>query len=157
MTERQQATLVAHGALVFLAGMAAGFPFAFEVLGRVELWPVPGSVEVDMPGDVRGWRMAHLEGILNGVLLIAVGAFGGRLVLSAARARWLVGGLLVTAWGNIVAAWIAPLAEVRGLTFSGVSWNSVVFLLFMAAVVGVLLAMWLVFVGARAARSRAGS
>jgi len=151
MTERQQATLVAHGALVFLFGMAAGFPFAFEILQRVETWPIPGSIAVDIPGDVRGWRMAHLEGILNGTLLIAVGAFGGRLVLSASRARLAVGGLLVTAWGNIVAAWIAPLAEVRGLTFSGASINSLVYLLFIAAVVGVILAVTLVFLGARAA------
>lgn len=154
MTERQQASLVAHGALVFLLGMAAGFPFAFEILQRVETWPIPGSIAVDMPGDVRGWRMAHLEGILNGTLLIAVGAFGGRLALTATQARWAVRGLLVTAWGNIVASWIAPLAEVRGLAFSGASWNSVVYLLFIAAVVGVLIAMALVFLGARGAMGR---
>ena len=81
MSERLQALLVAHGALIFLAGMIAGFPFAFHILGRVELWPIPGSLDLQIPGDYRGWRMAHLEGILNGLLLIGVGAVGSRLRL----------------------------------------------------------------------------
>ena len=67
MNERDQRTLIRHGALVFLLGLAAGFPFAIEILGRFDLWPV--SIEMDMPGDYRGWRMAHLEGVLNGMLL----------------------------------------------------------------------------------------
>jgi hypothetical protein len=47
MNERDQRTLISHGALVFLAGMAAGFPFAIEILGRFDLWPL--SIEMDMP------------------------------------------------------------------------------------------------------------
>jgi hypothetical protein len=140
--------MVAHGALVFLAGMAAGFPFAFEILGRIELWPIPGSLAIDMPGDVRGWRMAHLEGVLNGLLLIAVGSFGDRLQLSPRAAAWVGYGLIVTGWGNIVASWIAPLTETRGLSYTGVGWNSVVFLLLMVAIAAVIVAMALVFRGA---------
>ena len=150
MEPTQQARLVAHGALVFLLGLAAGFPFVFEILGRVELWPIPGSITFDPPGDVRGWRMAHLEGILNGMLLIAVGSYGSRLRLSARGAAWLCGGLLVCAWGNIIASWLGPLTESRGLAFAGFSWDTLVFLIFMAAVVGVVIAMVLVFLGARA-------
>jgi hypothetical protein len=150
VSERLQSLLVAHGALIFLAGMAAGFPFAFEILGRVELWPIPGSVEADLPGDYRAWRMAHLEGILNGLLLISVGSVGGKLRLSRRAAAWVAWGLVVTGWANLVASWIGPLSETRGLSFTGLSWNSVVFLLFMVAVVAVLIAMWLVFRGASA-------
>jgi hypothetical protein len=148
--------MVAHGALVFLAGMAAGFPFAFEILGRIELWPVPGSLAVDVPGDYRGWRMAHLEGVLNGLLLIAVGSFGDRLRLSPRAGAWVVWGLVATGWGNVVASILAPLTGTRGLAFSGASWNTVVFLLFMVAVVAVIVAMALVFRGA-VARARQAS
>jgi len=151
MTERQQARLVAHGALVFLLGMAAGFPFGFLLLGRLELWPIPGSLPIEMPGDVRGWRMAHLEGVLNGLLLISVGAFGDRLRLSPRAAGIVFWGLLACAWGNIVASWIAPLVGARGLAFAGASWESLVYLLFVVAIVGVLASMWLVFQGARRA------
>ena len=89
MSERIQALMVAHGALVFLAGMVAGFPFAFHILGQIELWPIPGSLDVQIPGDYRGWRMAHLEGILNGLLLIGVAAVGTRLRSSERAARWI--------------------------------------------------------------------
>jgi len=150
MTEKDQRTLVAHGALVFLLGMAAGFPFAFEILGRFELWPLPWTVEFDMPGDLRGWRMAHLEGILNGLLLISVAAVGSHLRLGTRGAAWVTRGLLVCAWGNILASWIGPLTETRGLAFSGISWNSLVYGLFVAAIIGVLGAMIAVFSGARA-------
>lgn len=150
MTEKDQRTLVAHGALVFLLGMAAGFPFAFEILGRFELWPLPWTVEFDMPGDLRGWRMAHLEGILNGLLLISVAAVGSHLRLGTRGAAWVTRGLLVCAWGNILASWIGPLTQTRGLAFSGISWNSIVYLLFVAAIIGVLGAMIAVFIGARA-------
>lgn len=149
MSPTQQSRLVAHGALVFLFGLAAGFPFAFEILGRLELWPVPGSVPISMPGDVRGWRMAHLEGILNGLVLISVGSFGDRLRLGPRGVAWVVYGLLVCAWGNIVASWIGPLTETRGLAFT-VGWNGLVYLLFVAAIVGGVGAMAMVFVGARA-------
>lgn len=149
---KQQSTLIRHGALVFLLGMAAGFPLAFELLGRLELWPVPGSVAFDMPGDVRGWRMAHMEGILNGMLLILIAAVGGKLVLSDKHAGRLVIAMLVTAYGNIAASWIGPLSETRGLSFAGMSWSSVVYLLFVAAIFAVVYGMWLVYVGARDSR-----
>ena len=148
MNERDQRTLVRHGALVFLAGMAAGFPFAIEILGRFDIWPLP-SLSIDMPGDYRGWRMAHLEGVLNGLLLISVGAVGSHLKLGPRGAAWVTKGLLVCAWGNIVASWIGPLSETRGLAFDGIGWNSLVYLLFIAAIVGVIGAMISVWSGAR--------
>ena len=63
----------------------------------------------------------------------------------------------MTGWGNIVASWIGPLTGTRGLSFTGLSWNSLVFLLFMAAVVAVLIAMVLVVRGAFAGARRAGT
>jgi hypothetical protein len=93
--------------------------------------------------------MAHLEGILNGILLISVAAVGERLRLSARQSGWVTGGLLVCAWGNILASWLGPLVGGRGLSFTGLSGNSVVYLLFVAAIVGVLAAMTIVFIGAR--------
>jgi hypothetical protein len=149
MNERDQRTLVRHGAIVFLLGLAAGFPFAVEIVGRLDLWPFPASPAIDMPGDYRGWRMAHLEGVLNGLLLISVAAVGGHLKLGKRGAAWVTRGLLVCAWGNILASWIGPLAGQRGLTFDGLGWNSLVYLLFVAAIVGVIGAMVGVWAGAR--------
>ena len=149
MDDRSCTRLAAHGALLFLAGMAAGFPLAFEILGAFDLWPI--RIEFQMPGDVRGWRMAHLEGALNGMLLLAVAAIGPRLRLEARATRLAVGGLLVTGWGNVVASWLGPLSETRGLAATGLDWNTLVFAIFMAAVVGVVIALVVVYRGARAA------
>ncbi len=150
MSERLRSLLVAHGGLLFLAGLVAGFPFAFHILGRVELWPIPGSLDIQIPGDYRGWRMAHLEGILNGLLLLGVGAAGGQLRLSERAARWAAWGFIVCGWANVAASFIGPLSGVRGLSFTGFGWNSLVFLLFMLAIVAVFIAMPLVVRGALA-------
>ena len=149
MNERLQSTMVAHGALVFLVGMLAGFPFAFLLLGKIVLWPIPGSIDITMPGDVRGWRMAHLEGILNGLTLIGVAAVGARLKLSHQAQRTVAWALIITAWGNMIASIIGPLFGGRGLAFGDGVANSLMYLLFVAAIVAVVIAMWLVFAGAR--------
>jgi hypothetical protein len=148
MNDRLQARLVAHGALVFLGGLVAGFPFAFLILGKVALWPIPGSVAVSLPGDVRAWRMAHLEGILNGLTLLAVAGVGGKLDLAERTQKLLVWSLIVGAWGNLIASLIGPIFGGRGLEFGGGAANSLMYLLFVAAIVGVVLAMVLVLRGA---------
>ena len=148
MDERRRALLVANGALVFMVGLIAGFPFTFVILGKIVLWPLPGALEVHLPGDVRAWRMAHLEGILNGLTLIGVAAVAPGLALGPRAQRVVAWLLIVTAWGNIVASVIGPVFGGRGLEFGGAAANSVMYLLFVAAVLAVLVAMALVFVGA---------
>ena len=151
MTERRAAAMIMHGALVFLIGMAVGFPYAFHELGRIELWPFPGSITVELPGDTRAWRMAHLEGILNGLTLMVVAAVAPRLSLTERVGRLVAWGLIVTAWGNVVASVLGPIAGGRGLAFGGGVANSIMYLLFVAAIVAVMLAMALVFAAARTA------
>jgi hypothetical protein len=154
MPARLQSLLIANGALVFLLGMLAGFPFAFVLLGKVVLWPIPGSADWAMPGDVRAWRMAHLEGILNGLTLIAVAAVGPRLALGARAQRWLAWSLIVTAWGNQVASLIGPIFGGRGLEFGKGAANDLMYVLFVVAVVAVVVALILVALGALRARTR---
>src|SRR5262245_61606363 len=155
MSDRLQSTMIAHGALVFLVGMVAGFPFAFVLLQKVVLWPLP-ALDWAPPGDVRAWRMAHLEGILNGLTLIAVAAAGRRVTLGARAQAWVGWGLIVTAWGNIVASVIGPVFGARGLEFGDGVANSLMYLLFVVAIVAVMVAMTLVARGAFAAARHAG-
>ena len=149
MVDELRSRLVFHGALVFLVGLLAGFPFAFFELGKIALWPLPGEIPVSLPGDVRGWRMAHLEGILNGLTLFAVAALLSHLRLSEARQRLLTWSLLITAWGNTIASAIGPVTGGRGLEFGGGVANGVMYLLFVAAIFGIVAAMVLVALGAR--------
>jgi len=128
--------IVFHGAVVVLLGMLAGFPYAFVVTGQLQ-------------GEERAWRMAHLEGVLNGLLMLAIAGIGGRLALSARQGTILAWALVVTGYGNVVAAVIAATFAVRGLAPGGSFSNTVVYTLFMAAIAGVLVALGLVAFGAR--------
>ena len=141
MTDRMRALLVAHGALIFLVGLAAGIPFAIEILQKFELWPLPFSIALDLPGDVRGWRMAHMEGILNGMMLFAFAGMVSILRYTPRSDMLTYWGLVIAAWANTVASVIGPLTETRGLAFGGF-WNSIVYLLFFASIIGIVAAVF---------------
>lgn len=138
MESRRCARLLLHGVIVVLLGLLAGFPWAM-VLAE------------DLQGEVRAWRMAHLEGILNGLLMMAAAAAGPVLVLSKRQARWLVQSFLLAGYGNVVASLVAAGFAVRGLAPAGPAANLVVYTLFMVAVLAVLIALGLLVVGARQA------
>lgn len=136
--------MIANGALVFLVGMGAGFPFGFAILAEA----APDAGGWKPPGDVRGWKMAHLEGVLNGLTLIAVAAAGDKLRLSPRLQSLVAWGLIITSWGNMSASIIGPIFGGRGLEFGGGVSNSIMFVLFIAAVFTVIASMGAVFKGA---------
>jgi hypothetical protein len=142
LSSRIRASLVLHGVIVVVLGLLAGFPYALVISG-------------DLVAELRAWRMAHLEGILNGLILIAVGAAGSLIALTPRKGHWLLVSLLVAAYGNVVAATLGALLGVRGLRPAGPAANIVVFVLFSAAVVGILFGLYLAGLGALRARMRA--
>ena len=135
--------LILHGASVILVGMLAGFAYALVVTG-------------DLEGSERAWRMAHLEGVLNGLVLLAVAGVADRLALGGGRATLLAWSLIVTAWGNVVASILGASLGVRGLAPGGNVANTIVYTLFVIAVIGILVALVLVAAGARAAEKETG-
>ncbi|MEM1249567.1 MAG: hypothetical protein AAGA81_10705 [Acidobacteriota bacterium] len=139
------ARLAFHALIVLTLGLLAGFPWANVINGTME-------------GDSRAWRMAHLEGLLNALLMLAVAAAGSLLTLSEARSRALVWLLLLAGYGNIVASIVGASTGHRGLTPTGPAPNLVVFVLFMVAVVAVFVAVALALAGAhRTARQLTAS
>ncbi len=152
MDKNMQRTMIGHGALVFLVGLLAGFPFVLYLTGDFPLGELL-SFEVDVAGDTRGWRMAHAEGILNG-MVVMIGAVILPVLNMSPETQKITGwALIITAWGNGIAAVLAPLFEVRGLYLGGGAANIVVHLLFMVAIVAVIVAMVLI---AKAAFKKAG-
>ncbi len=125
-----------HGVVVIVLGLLAGIPFAFVISG-------------DLAGSVRAWRMAHLEGVLNGRMVMAAAALGGVMTLSARQQRWLAGSLIVAAYGNVVASIVGASFGVRGLTPTLPLSNLLVFLLFTLAIVGVFPGLGLAARGAQ--------
>lgn len=148
MSQRLQSLMIAHGAIIFLLGLAAGVPFVWVVVSSIDPAQAAG-----IPGDVRAWRMAHLEGVLNGILLIAVAAGGAHLKLTPTAQQAVAWGLIVSGWCNIVASILSPLTNGRGVQFTGLDWNGLTYILFMIGVVGVVVGMGTLCVTALQRRS----
>lgn len=140
MDNRFQRTMIGHGALVFLVGLLAGFPFILLLTGNFPLGDIL-SFDVNVPGDVRGWRMAHMEGILNGMIVMLAATFLPVLGMAEKTQKIVGWALIITAWGNAIASVIAPLFGARGLYLGGSPANIIVHLLFMVAIIAVILAM----------------
>src|SRR5262245_19239808 len=71
---------------------------------------ITGSLE----GSERAWRMAHLEGLLNGMLAILAAGVWDVLVLSARQRSWLALSLIFAGYGNVIASIVAAVFGVRG-------------------------------------------
>ena len=56
MNKNMQMLLAGHGALVFLAGMLAGFPFASVLVASLD-----PSATTMWPGDVRAWKLSLIH------------------------------------------------------------------------------------------------
>lgn len=145
MEKKLRANLVFHGAVVILLGMLAGFPYAFVVMGTME-------------GELRAWRMAHLEGVLNGLLCIGAGSVVGVLALGDGMKRALTWSFIVMAYCNVVASVLGAVTGQRGLELAQPLSNALVFILFTIAIVGVFVGLGLLIFGARpgAAGGRGG-
>lgn len=161
MTSRIQSLMIANGALVLLVGMLSGLAFLFFLLGEISLWPIPVALHLQIPGDERGWRAAHIGNIANGTLVVALGAVLHRLPLGPTAQNWVAWGLIYTAWGNCVFYVLsAALTTGRGLSFGanrfggGDVYNSIAFLAAYVAVFAVIVSLVLI---ARAAFTAAKS
>ena len=69
--ETLQRQMVGHGLLVMVAALLAGFMLGFGLIGGLEI--MPGKI-VSMPyyGTTDGWVRAHVGGLTNGLMVIAV-------------------------------------------------------------------------------------
>lgn len=104
-----------NGVLMILAGLViAGFPLAFMVGEQFygQASPMP------LGGDHRGWVMAHLEGIFNGMMVVLLaGVTMVRPGMKPGREGWLVPAIILAGWLNVVASILAPILSVRGIVF----------------------------------------
>lgn len=133
--------LIGHGALLVFVGGVIGFGFLFFLMGKIALWPIPGEINYQFPGTSDSWRMAHLEGILNGILLWLVAAVIHLFPISVKSAVRTGYGFIVVGWTIVLASLLDPLfPNSRGLEFGGPLSNQFAFFLFY---IGIVLVMWL--------------
>ncbi|WP_051748364.1 hypothetical protein [Nevskia soli] len=134
-----QRLLIGHGALLIFVAGAIGFGFLFFLNGEISLWPIPGRIAVKLPGSIKAWRMAHLEGVINGLILWLVALLLPILPFALAGARRIATGMIVVGWTFTVASLFDALfPESRGLAYGGPLTNQIAFFMFY---IGVLIVM----------------
>lgn len=151
MTERMRAALFLNGTGLVALALLLGWVWFFALLGHIVLWPLPIDIPVSIPDDGRAWRMAHMEGITQGLLLMAF-AFGGQYMrLSRGQFTCLYWASLATAWLFTLGAAANAICGTRGLAFGGGPFksglaNDVIYLAGWPPVIGVHLmvglALW---------------
>ncbi|AEG47860.1 hypothetical protein Sphch_0159 [Sphingobium chlorophenolicum L-1] len=141
MTANLTRLAVLHGALMILTGLIiAGFPLVMLV-ARDSYGYVPAF---DPGGDYRAWLMAHLEGLLNGLLVIALTYAAALRPSTKRRATVIFWSLLAMGWGNTMASILAPIFTVRAMTVDGSMANDLIFGIFGIGFVGTLIAFYTV-------------
>ncbi|MBA4285573.1 MAG: hypothetical protein C0434_08595 [Xanthomonadaceae bacterium] len=114
--ERGRLILVTHGSAVAVIGLVSGFGLVFAILDAWHVWPLTLATNLPVPGSEHGWRVAHVAGVLNGMLMILAGLALVPVAAGRTAQRWIVGGLVWTGWGNTLFFHCANLSSNRGLS-----------------------------------------
>jgi len=137
-----QRWLIGHGAVLIFIGGVLGFGFLFFLMGGIALWPIPGEINYQMPGTYDAWRMAHMEGIINGFALWLTAAILPVFPFTDKGKKRTALGMIIVGWTIVLASSLDPLfANSRGLEFGGPATNQMAFFLFYIGVVGVMVLM----------------
>ena len=120
LNERQRTLLILNGIAVVGAGIfLAGWLYFFMLLEGIRLFPFIEFIPADIPGDRRAWNMAHLEGITNGLLLIATALIAPYIKLNSILTKILFWTSLIYAWMFTLPAIANAIFETRGLAYGG--------------------------------------
>ena len=87
MNKNTRLTMALHGIGSMLLGLLAGIPYALVLTHQ-------------LAGEERAWRMAHAEGIQNGLLLLALAGIAGEITIDERRAT-LCAGCLASDTGRL--------------------------------------------------------
>lgn len=141
-TKGLQRLLVGHGALLIFAGGLIGFAYTFFLMGHIAVWPIPIDIHFQMPGDVHDWHMAHMEALLNGMVVWLLAAILPLLPFALRGLRGITYGILIVAWTFVIASTIKIFfPNSQGLEASHLLSNNIVFALFLVGVVIVMVVM----------------
>jgi len=128
--------LILNGAIVFFVGMLVGLPYGvLRVRG--------GSEDV-----LDDWRIAHVQNLQNGFLLLIVGVCTTYLDLSATLLTWMVYLLVAAAYCDMGAWLIRPITGHKGLVPSPPITNIGAFALFSLTLLGQFAGLGVFIVGA---------
>ena len=152
LSDKQKTLLVLNGVGLVLSALVSGWLYFFNLLGAIDLWPFITDLDAQIPGDRRAWNMAHLEGITNGLLLLALATTAPFIRLTPKMLRVMTWCWIIFGWMFTLPAIANALFGTRGLEFGGgpfegnVIINNIIFLsgwpAMIAVHIGIPLAFW---------------
>jgi len=127
--------LIFHGAIIILIGLFSGLIYWHMI------------IRDKRPEVIRGWRIAHVFLVIEGMFIIIVGLIIPHLVLSGLAVRILVWTIASSgygfAWAFIGGAW----TEYRGLSPKPYGLNTILFLGHFIGAAGSLIGITIVIYG----------
>lgn len=102
MEKQTQKNLVFHAGAVMLLGMLSGIPFSMALMG-------------ENPSSIHDWSVSHMEGLINGILMLAIASVGSFITLSQAQEKWFYIFVVVTGYGNALYGWARGITGESGM------------------------------------------
>lgn len=113
---RGRLQLLKHGAIIAVIGLLSGFGLVFVILDSFTVWPVTLPFGDNIPGSERGWRVAHVAGVMNGLMMMITGLALVHIDATRRAGKWIVWGMIYTGWGNTIFFHCANISSNRALS-----------------------------------------
>lgn len=113
---RGRLTLLMNGGIIAIIGLLSGFGLVFVILDSITVWPISLPMQSPFPGSERGWRVAHVAGVMNGLMMIIAGLALVHVEAQKRAQQWIVWGMVYTGWGNTIFFHCANFSSNRALS-----------------------------------------
>ncbi|ROS05580.1 hypothetical protein EDC56_1119 [Sinobacterium caligoides] len=135
MNDHLRKRLILHSGMVIMLGMLSGIPLAMSLLGS-------------MATQVSDWKISHMEGLTNGLLMLAIASCASLLSLSSRQASLLFYSIVFTGYSNALYGWARGLSGNAGMDLAPPFSNQLVALLGGLPIFTAFLAIGLLMYGA---------
>lgn len=131
--------LIRHGAIVALLGSLAGLGYMFVITGEIQ-------------GSFKAWHLAHLQGVMTGIMIIAVSSVVSLLSLDDRKLRILAYSLVIFGYCYSLGPVFGAFVGVKGIEPALPLANLLFYASNTIASLSVLLGLGLIIYGARKIR-----
>lgn len=131
-----QRLLCLHGSVLIFCAFISGFMMGGVAVGQLD-------------GQLEDWKLAHMEALVNGIVLFAIAGCLHWLSLTEGRARVVSICLIVMGYCNTLFGFMRGLTGAAGYQFEGSLANDITTLAGMLGVPLAIIAFSLIFIGAR--------
>lgn len=116
MNQKHFKRVILNAALILGLTAVTGFLYGQVVVESI--------TSTSATGDIRAWNMAHMECLLNALLMFSVAAAAKFLTLGPKQSSLLSWGLIICGWTNAIASTSSALTGGRGAIPTGMDWNT---------------------------------